>query len=396
MKYIRFLKSAIIFLSLGILAIFSSCSDAEHRSDPSQEMPPAIIMPDPEEEQAKADIDTENLEASEESQPEDLSSLQQAQESQKPQEDFYAQYIGKTVGDVVQGLGDDYITDYYEGSAMIGYPGNLWFLFGSAADTITDDLIIRQMIVSGQDPAVYGLAGSMTYPEIVEAVCEETEVPTPDFYYSLMDDDWEYTTGFTYRGYYLIYTWLEDPENALSTSVWVTKQDVDASKPNDQPANPEPPKEPDRDDLPEDEMELFCGPGWFEGVMGSRFYVPDGFVQQDFAPAVGHYYSFKNIDLDMSISVQEMTFMMLGVESSAMLDEYTSRAASDGVTYATSGGNFYVVSGCYSADENSTIYYNRVDYDDMFRYEVDFQYPTGQEEEGEKILLEFLKNYSCS
>ena len=125
------------------------------------------------------------------------------------------------------------------------------------------------MIASKQYPAVYGLAGSMTYLEIVAAVGEEAEVPMPDYYYSQIDDEWEYMIGFIYRGYDLLYTWLEDPENALSASVWVTKQDVDALKPNDQPANPDPPKEPDYDDLPEQEPELFLGPEWFDGVMGT-------------------------------------------------------------------------------------------------------------------------------
>ena len=88
--------------------------------------------------------------------------------------------------------------------------------------------------------------------------------------------------------------------------------------------------------------------------------------------------------------------MMLGIDSTAMVDEYTSRESDDSVTYAASGENFYVVSGQHEQAENTMIYYDRVDYDDMFRYEVSLQYPASQSEEGEKILLEFFKNYSVS
>lgn len=343
-------------------------------------------------------MDAEKSKVDEEKPP-NMSDLPAVQDSQEPQPDFRAQYIGKTVGDVVQDLGNEYVVDYYEGSTMICYPDGLWFLFGSVEDTITDDLIIRQMISWEQYPAVYELTGCMTYPEIVDTVQGELEIPQPDYHYVEAEDLWEYTLSFTYCEYDLAYFWLNDPEDDPADFIYVLKHDVDTVAPNNPPVNPAPPDEPDLDSEPpepEGEGELFCGPGWFEGVMGSKFYVPEGFVQQDFTPALGYYYSFKNDELNMSISVHELTFEMLGIDSSAMVDEYTSREADDSVTYAASGDDFYVVSGYYGPEGDATIYYSRVDYDDTFRYEVEFLYPNSQAKEGEEILLEFLKNYSIS
>jgi len=388
MKNSKF-KFLITLLFLLSLLILSSCQKPQ--SKPTPETQPTVSTEDFEEEEVK--MDAEKSEVDEEKSS-DISDLPEVQGSQEPQPDFRAQYIGKTVGDVVQDLGNEYVVDYYEGSTMICYPDGLWLLFGSVEDTITDDLIIRQMISSEPYPAVYELTGCMTYPEIEEAVGGESKIPQPDYYYSLVDEEWEYTLAFTYHEYCVSYTWLDDPETTPSIFMGVWKQDVEFLKPDDTPENPDPPDEPEDDyDPPEDEGELFQGPGWFEGVMGSRFYVPDGFVQQNIRPALGHYYPFKNDELDMTISVHEMTFMMLGVESSAMIDEYASRADDESVTYATSGDGFYVVSGCY---ENGNIYYDRVDYDDAVRYEVSFQYPASEADEGEEILLDFLKNYSIS
>lgn len=394
MKSYGYSKILIVIFCLFALLILSSCQKPQHKTTP--EVQPAVSTEDFEDEEVKIDAETSNVD--EEKSP-DVSDLLAIQDSQEPQPDFRAQYIGKTVGDIVQDLGNEYVVDYYEGSTMICYPDGLWFLFGSVEDTITDDLIIRQMISSEPYPAVYGLTGCMTYPEIEEAVGSESKIPQPDYYYSLVDEAWEYTLAFIYHEYCVSYTWLDDPETTPSIFMGVWKQDVEFLKPDDPPENPDPPNEPDFDSEPpepEDEGELFCGPGWFEGVMGSQFYVPEGFVQQDFTPALGYYYSFKNDELGMSISVHEMTFEMLGIDSSAMVDEYTSREADDSVTYATSGNNFYVVSGYYDPERDATIYYSRVDYNDMFRYEVEFLYPNTWAEEGEEILLEFLKNYSFS
>ena len=187
MKNWRYLKIVIALLCLTM--VLSACQGTEHPPKNSETQAGASTNGFTEEE---PNGDTGDAGASEENPP-DISLPPEAEESPEPQSDFRAQYIGRTVGDVVQLLGNEYTVDHYEGSTMIGYPGNLWFLFGSTEDTITDDLIIRQMITSEEYPAVYALTGSMTYPEILEAVDEETDIPQHSSYYSEAYDENYYT-----------------------------------------------------------------------------------------------------------------------------------------------------------------------------------------------------------
>lgn len=140
---------------------------------------------------------------------------------------------------------------------------------------------------------------------------------------------------------------------------------------------------------------LFSGPGWFEGVMGSKFYVPADFVQEIYegtAKMPGMYtYSFQNVETNMKISVFETTFVAL-----PMIDvskEYETASSAKGVTYATSGKGYYVVSG-YCDDD--AIYYTRVDYNEDFYTSLEFTYPTENADACEKVLLEFLKDYSAN
>ena len=72
--------------------------------------------------------------------------------------------------------------------------------------------------------------------------------------------------------------------------------------------------------------------------------------------------------------------------------EYKSASSAEGVTYAASGTGYYVVSG--TGDDDS-IYYTRVDYNEDYYASLSFDYPTENGEACEKILLEFLKDYSA-
>lgn len=138
-------------------------------------------------------------------------------EASKPSEDeelFLASYIGNTVGDAVRDFGDEYVMDYYEGSTIITYPDDFGFLFGTTVDTITDDLVIRQVVAVGQHPVVYDLTGSMTYSEIVETVGGETNVPPQDRFFNEIYQEWETVLEFTYREYRLIYFGEDGAENS--------------------------------------------------------------------------------------------------------------------------------------------------------------------------------------
>lgn len=137
---------------------------------------------------------------------------------------------------------------------------------------------------------------------------------------------------------------------------------------------------------------FFTGPGWFEGVMGSRFYLPEGFAQQsedDFMQGMGtHTYDFWHQGLAMEITVFECSSIALAVSPQ---EEFEVVSSSGNVTYSQSGDGYYVVSG-YSDSEH--IYYTRVDYDEAFYHSVSFHYPVATSQLSEEVLLEFLRNYS--
>lgn len=149
MRHTKLLR--IMILLVLAAALLASCGRSRTSALPKAGQSPAVQAP---EETPPADQDTmpEEFEPDEEEAP------------------FLASYIGKTGGDVVRDFGDEYETGYYEGSTFITYPDDFSFLFGTAVDEVTDDLIIRQMMAAGQWPVVYDLTGSMTYSEIVDAV----------------------------------------------------------------------------------------------------------------------------------------------------------------------------------------------------------------------------------
>lgn len=306
----------------------------------------------------------------------------------------FSTYLGKTVGEAERDLGSYYSVDVYEGSTLIRYDlMGVCFLFGAVVDSVTDDLVIRQMFVTKRQPVLYTLMGAMTYPEIRKAVFGRAEVPAPENYFNYMSSEWEYSTSFSYRGYEVTYTWRDDPERTPSESVYVTKSDVELTPPSVPAVPAGPPENTGRIDEPFASQGLFCGPGWFEGVMGSAFYVPEGFVQQgNEGPAAGsemHTYRFRNNALGMEISVFECTLLALPID---VAQEYAAASSADGVTYATSGNGYYVVSG-YSDSE--TIYYTRVDYNESFYYNLDYRYPAANADACEEILLAFLSDYSA-
>lgn len=103
-------------------------------------------------------------------------------------------------------------------------------------------------------------------------------------------------------------------------------------------------------------------------------------------------YSFRSDELDMNISVFECTFLAISIMAEDIPEEYKSALSSEGITYATSGNGYYVVSGYYG---DKRIYYFRVDYNEDFYTSLDFDYPIKNADACEKVLLEFLKDYSA-
>lgn len=384
MRYAKQLKIMII-LALGSF-LLSSCGSSQ-TPVPPQTAPPASIQ------------------KAEETQSLDQDAAFEEPEPDADQETFPASYIGKTVSDVVRDFGDEYVVDYFEGSTMIGYPDVLWFLFGTAVDTITDDLVIRQIMAAGRYPVVYDLTGSMSYSEIVEAVGEEAEVPPPERYFDEVYQAWETFTEFSYREYHLYYSWEGDTAERPTSFVHVYKLDVDSivlgpetgsASAGDTSAAGSLAENVKDDGAGQGSQDFFEGPRQFEGVMGCKFNVPEGFTQQSDEGLVrgpGMYrYSFYSDELDMSISVFECSFEALPIGAEDVPQEYRSASAAEGVTYTTSGEGYYVVSGYHG---EKSIYYTRVDYDEGFYTSLDFEYHSDNADPCEKVLLEFLDGYSA-
>lgn len=132
-------------------------------------------------------------------------------------------FIGETMGNVIERYGDDYFAGNYEGSTYIAYWDIATFYFGTSVDYPDNNAVINTISLYSNASLVGNLTGSMTYPELVDAVGREVKLEQPDYYFSEIDNNYSYSTEFTYRGYNVFYVWLEDPETNASTSATVTK-----------------------------------------------------------------------------------------------------------------------------------------------------------------------------
>ena len=98
--------------------------------------------------------------------------------------------------------------------------------------------------------------------------------------------------------------------------------------------------------------------GRVDTVMGHRFYIPAGFVQDHgAAPSSGRSYTYVNSQLDMTIEVWESTIHTLPFETGqAWISHDLADWKQQNCTYLTSGESFLVASGQH---EDGTIYYCR-------------------------------------
>ena len=313
-----------------------------------------------------------------------------------------ADYIGRTLGELKKDFGDNYEITGYSGSMGVTYDNNTIFLFGGTPENFPDSLVIRLIVSVSSEPVVYDLCGNMTYLQLKEHLVGLVELDEPEKFYDLEYEQFDYTLGYQYREYNIAYTWYDDPNVDNSPEIWVynnnvlsymTEEDYALDKnAASEVQTVEEKIEPIYDGFT---CEPFVGPGWFDGIFGCKFYVPEGFVQldtSDFARGLGmHSYYFGNEELDMTIFVYESNFETLPVELSDMKDEYETKKSRDSVTYSTSKDNFYVLSG---KNDNGNIYYERVDYNEWDYKTVTFNYPEKNKAICDQILIDFLDIYS--
>jgi len=129
----------------------------------------------------------------------------------------------------------------------------------------------------------------------------------------------------------------------------------------------------------------------FQGVMGSRFSVPAGFVQQDVSANNGYIYSFYNEELEMMIQVSEISFAMLPeTPESIMQTEFESARTAENVTDSERGDGWYEVTGFVG----DGIFFRKViNAGDTCRYEIYVTYPGYKEDVCEPVLNAFLYDF---
>ncbi len=131
--------------------------------------------------------------------------------------------LGKTMGDMVERYGSDYVAGSYAGSTCLFYEDIAGFDFCASIEYPDNNAVIHIIWANSSKPLIGNLTGNMTYPEILDAVGEEVSLEPPEYYYNLEVDDDAYSIGFEYQGYYIIYEWFEDPETHASAYARITE-----------------------------------------------------------------------------------------------------------------------------------------------------------------------------
>lgn len=307
---------------------------------------------------------------------------------------YLTDLISMTVQDVTALWGEDiaYLDQWYGGSAKYFYyedervPYRFAFLDHDHKGTATGSEPLYTVGYAAWENDVVAMVApeipiSVTYPQLEELGYQgdfSTTVGEGDEFHAGASAYFNFLYNDAIR---LDFLWLEgsDCQTDPADSVAVIRADAHPEATDPAP-EPEPEPQPPAEEPP--------AAGAFEGVMGSRFVVPEGFVQNSVRPAMGYLYSFCREDLDMELSVWECS--QASVPTTAEEDYNALCDSSDvEVTYATQKGNQYVVSG-YQGDE---IFY-RVYYGGDIRYSVSFTYPKANAAACNPIVEAFMPTFS--
>jgi hypothetical protein len=136
-----------------------------------------------------------------------------------------------------------------------------------------------------------------------------------------------------------------------------------------------------------------CGPynveKSFETVLGIRYNVPYGFIDEFYSVATGYGYEYYNKSLEMSIKIFTATASDIPIPlNQIIVDGYEGAKSSSSVTYlkVTKDG---VTSSGYGDDGN--IFYDRdIVKDDEFLYQISISYPAANKLYCDKILTHFF------
>ena len=128
--------------------------------------------------------------------------------------------------------------------------------------------------------------------------------------------------------------------------------------------------------------------GWFTGVQGTEFIVPDGFVRLDESPSIGYQYTFWHPDYEIRIVVYEIA--PGDIPEGAYETDCSIASRNPDVTYFDQGGNWFVQSGYNNNGEE--IFYSKETMTDSGLKTLWITYPTAKREFGDPIAAGFEKN----
>lgn len=320
--------------------------------------------------------------------------------SQNPGGLYLTDLLDMTVADVTALWGEDlnYLEGWYFGSskyfnyADYRVPYHFSFLDETRMGTADGSEPIATVTYLPQQGTIVLVApdipASSTYAQLREQGLEgtfSTEIGPGDEFHqgaaAYFDCDYSDTVGLTFL-------WSEglDPEEAPADSITAVRIAAEPSSGSQTQGN-NAPTAATPDPIPEG---IGGAPQGFTGVMGCRFFIPQGFTQDNVQPAVGYLYQYSNPDYGMTISIIECA--RIALPTTPQEDYFNALASSSRqVTYSFQEDGRYVLSG----NVGDQIFYEAVYYDDSNRCEVSFLYPQANADTCNTIVEEFMAGFSA-
>lgn len=130
--------------------------------------------------------------------------------STAPAEKPLTDYIGKTVADIKEEFGSNYLADGFEGATAIGYDSlRIFFILDSYYDNPPPSAKVVYAASTGSRKLLGALNGTMTYEELVSTLGTDIIKEKPEYW----ENYWEYNLIFSYKGYDFVYTWDNNPDD---------------------------------------------------------------------------------------------------------------------------------------------------------------------------------------
>lgn len=322
--------------------------------------------------------------------------------SQNPGGLYLTDLLDMTVADVTALWGEDlnYMEGWYFGaSKYFNYadyrvPYHFSFLDEARKGTASGSEAISTVTYLPRQGTIAMVApdipASVTYAQLREQELEgtfSTDIGPGDEFHqgaaAYFDCDYSDTVGLTFL-------WSEglDPEKDPADSITAARVDPPSSASSDsQTQETATPSDAIPDPIPEG---VGGAPQGFTGVMGCRFFIPQGFTQDTIRPAVGYLYQYSNPDYGMTISISECA--LIALPTTPQEDYFNALASSSRqVTYSFQEDGRYVLSG----NAGDQIFYEAVYYDDSSRCEVSFLYPQANADPCNAIVEEFMAGFSA-